>query len=85
MAFRLVFAARKFVAAHQTSHAMRCYRYAQHIYAGHEWSMIDDHIRYALGRQLSANDRDVDALQVFNELLANIAVTSKERQASYVR
>lgn len=84
LAFRLVFAARKYVAAQQFVHALRCYRYAQGVYMDHDWRMIDDHIRFNLGRHLASIGRNDEALALFQQLLSD-SVASKERQASYVR
>jgi hypothetical protein len=84
LAFRLVFAARKFILSGHYLHALRCYRFAQGVYAGHEWRMIDDHLRFNLARQLSAHNRLDEALELFQLLLCD-SVASKDRQASYLR
>ncbi len=84
LAFRLVFAARKFIAADHYLHALRCYRYAEGVYRGHEWRMIDDHLHYNLARQLASHGRVGEALELFQLLLCDV-VASKDRQASYLR
>ena len=84
LSFRLVFAARKFVLANQYLHALRCYRYAQGVYADRQWRVIDDHIRYSLGRQLATHGRPEEALDLYQLLLCD-SVAAKERQATYLR
>ncbi len=84
LAFRLVFAARKFITAGHYLHALRCYRYAEGVYRGHEWRMIDDHLRFNLARQLASHDRHAEALELFQLLLCD-SVASRDRQASYLR
>lgn len=84
LAFRLVFAARKFIGSGHYLHALRCYRFAHGVYAGHDWRMIDDHLRFSLARQLASHDRLEEALDLFQLLLCDV-VASKDRQASYLR
>ncbi|CAG8459139.1 6976_t:CDS:10 [Ambispora leptoticha] len=68
-AFHLVMAGHRYGKCNQREHAYRCYLSASHVFENRSWSLVEDHIHFALGRQ-SFHMGDLDnSLHFFLKLL----------------
>ncbi|RUP46788.1 ER-golgi trafficking TRAPP I complex 85 kDa subunit-domain-containing protein [Jimgerdemannia flammicorona] len=83
-AFHLVMAGHRFTKCGQREHAYRCYSVASRVFEDHHWSLVEDHIHFALGRQ-SYHLGELDAaVQYFLKLLRS-SRQSAAQQAAYIR
>jgi len=63
---------------------LRCYSLAVGVYANRNWTHIEDHIRFNLGRQTYNLDLYEESLQYFNSLIAS-GRQSLERQSTFLQ
>ncbi|CAG8490645.1 13824_t:CDS:10 [Cetraspora pellucida] len=67
--FHLMLAGHRYGKCGQREHAYRCYLDAMHVFENHSWTLIEDHVYFALGRQ-SVHLGDLSApLEFFIKLL----------------
>ncbi|KAJ3109249.1 Trafficking protein particle complex 8 [Phlyctochytrium planicorne] len=68
-AFYIVLASYRFNKCTQWSHADRCYNLALDLYKEKDWVLIEDHIRFALGKLSSQLDNPAGAIRHLTQLL----------------
>ncbi|CAG8595408.1 16304_t:CDS:10, partial [Acaulospora morrowiae] len=83
-AFHLVMAGHRYGKCNQRKHAYRCYLAALKVFDNRSWSLVEDHIHFALGRQ-SFHMGDLSmALKFFVKLLRESRQPSAN-QSAYMR
>ncbi|CAG8551197.1 225_t:CDS:10 [Funneliformis mosseae] len=83
-AFHMIMAGHRYGKCNQREHAYRCYLAASKVFENHSWSLAEDHIHFALGRQ-SFHLGDLDtSLKYFLKLL-RASRQSATQQSAYLR
>ncbi|CAG8460304.1 5163_t:CDS:10 [Ambispora gerdemannii] len=83
-AFHLVMAGHRYGKCNQREHAYRCYLASSHVFEDRSWSLVEDHIHFALGRQ-AFHMGDLDSsLHFFLKLLRESRQPASQQNA-YLR
>ncbi|RIB08725.1 ER-golgi trafficking TRAPP I complex 85 kDa subunit-domain-containing protein [Gigaspora rosea] len=83
-AFHLMLAGHRYGKCSQREHAHRCYFDAMHVFENHSWTLIEDHIYFALGRQ-SVHLGDLSAALEFFIKLLRASRQPPTQQNAYLR
>ncbi|CAG8787064.1 2327_t:CDS:2, partial [Racocetra persica] len=83
-AFHLMLAGHRYGKCGQREHAYRCYLDAMHVFENHSWTLIEDHVYFALGRQ-SVHLGDLSAALEFFIKLLRASRQPPTQQNAYLR
>ncbi|KAI9095614.1 ER-golgi trafficking TRAPP I complex 85 kDa subunit-domain-containing protein [Phlyctochytrium arcticum] len=83
-AFHMILAGHRFSKCGQRAHAYRSYVAALDVYEGREWSLVEDHIHFTLGRQCFHLGEFEAAVRFFLRLLRASRQTATQ-QSAYLR
>ena len=84
-AFYMVLAGHRYNHAGQRWHAVRAYAAVLAIYRAHGWVLVEEHLHFALGRQVAHIGHLGHAVDYFVALLGSCAHQPAALQATYVR
>ncbi|KAI7902118.1 ER-golgi trafficking TRAPP I complex 85 kDa subunit-domain-containing protein [Cokeromyces recurvatus] len=83
--FHLVMAGHRYGKAGQRLHAYRAYQMAADVLEGHNWSLAQSHVQFALGRQAFHLGRLKDAVACFSNVLSDNVKQTAQQQAAHMR
>ncbi|KAI9480322.1 MAG: ER-golgi trafficking TRAPP I complex 85 kDa subunit-domain-containing protein [Benjaminiella poitrasii] len=83
--FHLVMAGHRYGKAGQRLHAYRAYKMAAFVLEGHDWSLAQSHVQFALGRQAFHLGRLEDAVACFSNVLSDNVKQTGQQQGAHMR
>ncbi|KAJ3184112.1 Trafficking protein particle complex 8 [Gaertneriomyces sp. JEL0708] len=83
-AFHLILAGHRYSKAGHRAHAYRCYLAALDVYEDKDWSLVEDHVHFFLGRQCAYLGQFEEAVHFFLRLLRDSRQSASQHNA-YLR